>query len=36
MSVIIPTLTNVWDLIDLIFRKNYNSVILSSTFKVLM
>lgn len=33
---IIPTLTYIWELLDLIFRKNYNDVILSSTFKILM
>ena len=34
--MIIPTLINIWDMIDLIFRKSYNDVILSSTFKLIL
>lgn len=34
--MIIPTIINIWDMIDLIFRKSYKDVILSSTFKLLL
>lgn len=34
--MIIPTIINIWDMIDLIFRKSYKKVILSSTFKLLL
>lgn len=34
--MIIPTITNIWDIMDLIFRKNYKDVILSSNFKLLL
>ena len=34
--MIIPTIINLWDMIDLIFRKSYNNVIFSSTFKLLL
>lgn len=34
--MIIPTIINIWDMIDLIFRKSYKDVILSSAFKLLL
>ena len=30
--MIIPTIINIWDMMDLIFRKSYNDVILSSIY----
>ena len=34
--MIIPTIINIWDMMDLIFRKSYKDVILSSTFKLIL
>lgn len=34
--MIIPTITNIWDIMDLIFRKSYKDVILSSNFKLIL
>ena len=34
--MIIPTIINIWDMMDLIFRKSYQDVILSSTFKLIL
>lgn len=34
--MIIPTIINIWNMIDLIFRKSYKDVFFSSTFKLLL